>query len=334
MAVVAVLFVRCVCRQLKEADAEQAAKFAALDAEKQQRSGEEGGEDTKDGSAAMSDDGASASVKREQGVAAAAASDTEFVADAVDLSNPAMAEFAEIFQRFQKLSEEAAGVVEEEEAEGEAAAHEKSKDERIDDELREQSGEGAAAGEGGETLSRRKQKLRDRLAISELKQLVAKPEVVELHDAASADPKLLVYLKSYRNSVPVPAHWCQKRKYLQNKRGFEKPPFQLPACIENTGITKMRGAQMEKDKDATNKQKQRAKMQPKMGKIDIDYQILHDAFFRYQTKPHMTEHGALYYEGREHELKMTDKRPGVFSQALRDALGMKEEMAPPPWLIG
>jgi splicing factor 3B subunit 2 len=72
-----------------------------------------------------------------------------------------------------------------------------------------------------------------------------------------------------------------------------------------------------------------------MGKIDIDYQILHDAFFRYQTKPAMTSHGELYYEGREHEQKMTDKRPCVYSPALREALGMKKDdpLAPPPWLI-
>ena len=44
------------------------------------------------------------------------------------------------------------------------------------------------------------------------------------------------------------------------------------------------------------KQKMREKVRPKMGKIDIDYQKLHDAFFRYQTKPRMTIHGDLYYE--------------------------------------
>jgi len=40
----------------------------------------------------------------------------------------------------------------------------------------------------------------------------------------------------------------------------------------------------------------REKVRPKMGKIDIDYQKLHDAFFRFQTKPKMTIHGDLYYE--------------------------------------
>ena len=46
----------------------------------------------------------------------------------------------------------------------------------------------------------------------------------------------------------------------------------------------------------TLKSKMREKVRPKMGKIDIDYQKLHDAFFRFQTKPKMTVHGDLYYE--------------------------------------
>lgn len=37
----------------------------------------------------------------------------------------------------------------------------------------------------------------------------------QVWDATSSDPKLLVFLKSYRNTVPVPRHWCQKRKFLQ-----------------------------------------------------------------------------------------------------------------------
>lgn len=88
------------------------------------------------------------------------------------------------------------------------------------------------------------------MKIAELKQISSRPDVVEvkmfdcdflhlqnLHfchylfihmldlylscicfqvwDATAADPKLLVFLKSYRNTVPVPRHWCQKRKFLQ-----------------------------------------------------------------------------------------------------------------------
>ena len=39
-------------------------------------------------------------------------------------------------------------------------------------------------------------------------------------------------------------------------------------------------------------------MQPKMGKLDIDYQVLHDAFFRYQTKPKLTGHGRHLLRGQ------------------------------------
>ena len=51
------------------------------------------------------------------------------------------------------------------------------------------------------------------------------------------------------------------------------------------------------------KSKQREKVRPKLGKIDIDYQKLHDAFFKWQTKPKMTMHGDLYYEGKEFEIR-------------------------------
>ncbi|KAK2656005.1 hypothetical protein Ddye_009057 [Dipteronia dyeriana] len=59
-------------------------------------------------------------------------------------------------------------------------------------------------------------------------------------DAIAAYPKLLVFLKAYRNTVPVPRHWRQKKKFLQGKRGIEKQPFQLPDFIASTGIEKIR----------------------------------------------------------------------------------------------
>lgn len=62
-----------------------------------------------------------------------------------------------------------------------------------------------------------------------------RPEVVEMWDVTAADPKLLVHLKSYRCTVPVPRHWSQKRAYLAGKRGLEKPAFKLPDYIEATG---------------------------------------------------------------------------------------------------
>ena len=188
-------------------------------------------------------------------------------------------------------------------------------------------------------MSKTKLRKMNRLTVAELKQLVDKPDVIEVHDVTAADPRLLVHLKATRNTVPVPKHWSQKRKYLQNKRGIEKPPFELPDYIIKTGIQEMREALQEKEERMGLKGKQREKSRPKMGKIDIDYQKLHDAFFRWQTKPKMSLHGDMYYEGKEFETKVVDRKPGNLSDDLKLALGMpvgEEEEAnpiPPPWLL-
>jgi splicing factor 3B subunit 2 len=93
--------------------------------------------------------------------------------------------------------------------------------------------------------------------------------VVEAHDVTSSDPRLLVYLKAYRNTVAVPRHWCHIRKYLTGKVGMEKPAFQLPEFIAETGIAKIRDAVMEQEAAKKAKQKSRERVRPKMGKIDI-----------------------------------------------------------------
>ncbi|CAH2324819.1 splicing factor 3B subunit 2 [Pelobates cultripes] len=186
-------------------------------------------------------------------------------------------------------------------------------------------------------LSKKKLRRMNRFTVAELKQLVSRPDVVEMHDVTAQDPKLLVHLKGTRNSVPVPRHWCFKRKYLQGKRGIEKPPFQLPEFIKRTGIQEMREALQEKEEQKTMKSKMREKVRPKMGKIDIDYQKLHDAFFKWQSKPKLTIHGDLYYEGKEFETRLKEKKPGDLSDELRIALGMpvglNSHKVPPPWLI-
>lgn len=70
----------------------------------------------------------------------------------------------------------------------------------------------------------------------------------------------------------------------------------LRVTVLCSGISDMRNALEEKVQERLkNKGKQR--MRPKMGKMDIDYSILHDAFFKYQDKPSMTDIGDLYYEG-------------------------------------
>ncbi|VVB07898.1 unnamed protein product [Arabis nemorensis] len=61
-----------------------------------------------------------------------------------------------------------------------------------------------------------------------------------------------------------------------------------------------------------------------MGKMDIDYQVLHDAFFKYQTKHKLTFLGELYFEGKEFEVKLREMKPGTLSHDLKEALGMPE----------
>lgn len=182
-------------------------------------------------------------------------------------------------------------------------------------------------------LSKKKARKLMRTTVAELKQHVNRPEVVEWVDVTASDPLLLVSLKSVPNSIPIPIHWGQKRKYLQGKRGIEKSPFELPSYIRDTGITEQRQAFRDKEVSKGLKAKTREKLLPKLGKLHLDYELLHDAFFRFQTKPRMTVFGDLYYEGKEYEKKYLDKRPGMTSEELRNALGMIDLLSPPPWLV-
>jgi len=238
------------------------------------------------------------------------------------MTNDTLAQFRDVFEKFSSPEELTA--VKEDTKEVDDAGEKK---EKMEVEEKEEAEEKAVV------LSKRKRKLLSRLSVAQLKQLVKRPDVVEVHDVTASDPRLLVYLKSYRNTVPVPRHWLRKRKYLQGKRGIEKPPFQLPECIAMTGIAKIRGAIEDKEDSKGMKSLARANMSGKTGKMDIDYQVLYNAFFKYQTKPeNMTIHGDIYYEMKEFEVKLENKKPGTLSDALKTALGMPEG-APPPWLI-
>eukprot|EP00937_MAST-01D_sp_MAST-1D-sp2_P001939 g1939.t1 len=251
---------------------------------------------------------------------------------AVELSGDA-SELVAVFAKFASAEELTKSAADEarEAAAAKVAAEEEAR-RKAAESLHSDSDEDEAGG-ADDGLSRRKRKLAKRLSVAELKQLVSRPEVVEAHDVTSADPRLLLHLKAYRNTVEVPRHWAQKRKYLQGKRGIEKPPFQLPDFISQTGIEKVRGAADEEAETKKLKNHQRARMAPKLGRIDIDYQVLHDAFFRFQTKPALTGHGDMYYEGKEFETKHKHRTPGLLSPQLKAALGMPAGAAPPPWLI-
>jgi len=74
-------------------------------------------------------------------------------------------------------------------------------------------------------------------------------------------------------------------------------------CMQPRLLTSLCALQ-EKEENKKLKQKQRDRMQPKVGKLDIDYQVLHDAFFKHQTKPNLTRLGEIYYEGKEFEARV------------------------------
>ena len=198
-------------------------------------------------------------------------------------------------------------------------------------------------------LSNRRKKEQSRLTVAQLKQLVAHPDVVEDHDVTAPDSRLLVHLKSLKGTVPVPRHWSQKRKYLQGKAGHEKSPYELPESIKNTGIDKVREAIAEEEDEKSTKQRQRERTRPKMGKINVDYQELYDAFFVHMKRPSFSGHGDVYYEGKEDEFGTGGDGsgrskfiPGILSAQLKEALGMSitttgrngATLTPPaPWLF-
>ena len=144
----------------------------------------------------------------------------EYVSAAYD-ADAAASLFKDVFAKFATAEELTTDQVEEVAAETPA---EQKADEEEEDDAPEKR------------LSRKQRKAMSRMTVAELKQVVARPEAVEAHDVTASDPRLLVFLKSYRNTVPVPRHWCHKRKFLQGKRGVEKKPFQLPEYIAQTGI--------------------------------------------------------------------------------------------------
>lgn len=190
-----------------------------------------------------------------------------------------------------------------------------------------------------DTMSKRKLREISRPTVAQLKNRVERADLVEAHDVTSRDPDFLLFLKSVPSTVPVPRHWGRKRKYLQGKRGIEKAPFQLPDFIANTGISTVRSAIDEDEGGMNAKRKNRNRVAPKMGALDVDYRTLHDAFFKHQNKASiqekLTKFGNLYYEGKEFETQKSSdlKVGGPLSERLRDALGMSNDVSPPPWLI-
>ncbi|KAL6573958.1 hypothetical protein OROHE_001500 [Orobanche hederae] len=256
--------------------------------------------------------------------------EVEYVPEKAELDGIWDDEFWKVFEKF-KFSKSA--VAEENDKKDDIAANAALKKDS-DSEEEEQETQQKEKG-----ISNKKKKLQRRMKIAELKQISTRPDVVESMGCNCIRPKaagiskiISGYCCCTAALVPEKEIFIVGAAVALGKRGIEKQPFQLPDFIAATGIEKIRQAYIEKEDNKKLRQKQRERMQPKMGKMDIDYQVLHDAFFKHQTKPKLTTHGDLYYEGKEFEVKLREMKPGTLSQELKEALGMPEG-APPPWLI-
>lgn len=245
----------------------------------------------------------------------------EYVAETVAVNEG----MEDVLQKFQQRASVVASVVTDDEfKEGVERDDNDADDEEDDDDDDEKA----------KNYSKRQLRQSLRPDVAELKRRVRRPDLVEAHDITAPDPDFLIYLKGLPGTVPVPRHWGRKRNYLQGKRGFEKPPFQLPDFILKTGIAALRDTISEAEASKSAKQANRARVAPKMGAMDVDYRTLHEAFFQHQTKPtNLSRQGDLYYEGKELDIKNRIQPGKPLSEKLREALGMTSENMPPPWLV-
>jgi len=126
--------------------------------------------------------------------------------DEMSADDPMFAEFSDIISKFNAPASS---------GEEDGAAAEADGEVKEEGEKQEEAGESEEVGKLKKKLSKRQRRLQRRLNIAVLKQLVKRPDLVEIWDTCAADPFLLCHLKSYRNVVPVPRHWKERRKYLQ-----------------------------------------------------------------------------------------------------------------------
>ncbi|KAL3231018.1 hypothetical protein RNJ44_00657 [Nakaseomyces bracarensis] len=195
-----------------------------------------------------------------------------------------------------------------------------------------------------EKLSKKKLRLMNKPTLAELKGSVALPQLIEKYDCDAKDPYFLAAIKTSLNVVQVPSHWQAKRDYLSGRSLLSKKPFELPDIIRQTGIESMRSTLPEESADSDDpklKEKARATVRPKLGKLDLDYKRLYDTFFKLGAnwKPTvLLPFGDMYYENRNlsGEAKwrkmMQERIPGRLSEELRNALGLKDGQLP-PWCL-
>lgn len=126
--------------------------------------------------------------------------------DELSKDDPMYEEFASIFAKFSAASEDDDTSQDVEMVD----AVEQEEKKPVDSDDSDEEEENTAS-----KVSNRKRRQQRRLNISVLKQIVKRPDLVEIHDCSAPDPLFAIHLKGYRNSIPIPKHWAQRRKYLQ-----------------------------------------------------------------------------------------------------------------------
>merc|ERR1712032_651476 len=133
-----------------------------------------------------------------------------------------------------------------------------------------------------QTSSKRKNRVASRPSLVSLKQLSPKAEEVFSFDTTAEDPHTLLYLKSVFNSWEVPTNWdrrqCKIMTLCNPSALFVLPPFLL-----STGVSAIRNHSSHGADNTSHPGRNR--IRPKSSRIQLNYDVLRDAFFKYQSKP-------------------------------------------------
>ncbi|PRT52914.1 hypothetical protein B9G98_00534 [Wickerhamiella sorbophila] len=169
-------------------------------------------------------------------------------------------------------------------------------------------------------------KRRTKISLATLKEHTGRPELVQLWDADAKDPLFLIQLKSAPGVVQVPPTW---QSSFFKSRFYRRPAYRLPQNISDTGIMDLRDVY--EDEQETLTQKSRQRVQPKLGKLDVDFRKLHAAFFKFQQKPRLSSFGSVYDPSKQQaaDVNFDQFTPGVLSDRLRGALGLGPHDEPP-----
>ncbi|EJS44192.1 cus1p [Saccharomyces arboricola H-6] len=254
-------------------------------------------------------------------------------------------EFKEVLQRFQAQKHDAVSKEVGEQKDNKIIiAEEKPVSTRDTKYASENELEDASPDRDEESSTRKRRKL-EKPSLSQLKSQVPYPQIIEWYDCDANYPDLLASIKCTKNVIPVPNHWQSKKEYLSGRSLLGKKPFELPDIIKKTNIEQMRSTLPQSGLDAQDekslKEASRARVQPKMGTLDLDYKKLHDIFFKLGANwrpDHLLSFGDVYYENRNlfeeaSWKRMVDrKRPGRISKELRAIMNLPEGQLP-PWCM-